>query len=77
MFNRAVRSPPSFPLKPPERCPHCDSPNITTKGRRLKKLEIVRLYICRACDRRFTPCRRLRAQAGGRWDILNGRSFPV
>jgi hypothetical protein len=25
------------------------------KGRRLKKLETVRLYRCRACDRGFTP----------------------
>jgi len=55
MFNRALRSPPLSPVKPPERCPHCDSPKITTKGSRLKKLETVLLYHCRACDRRFTP----------------------
>ena len=41
--------------KPPEHCPYCYSPNIRVKGRRLKKLETVRLYICRACDHRFTP----------------------
>lgn len=55
MFNRAARSPAPSPVKPPERCPHCGSPNITTKGRRLKKLETLRLYHCRACARRFTP----------------------
>jgi hypothetical protein len=55
MFNPAVRSPPSSPVKPPERCPYCDSRKIATKARRLKKLETVRLYHCGACDRRFTP----------------------
>jgi len=55
MFNRAVRSPPSSPVKAPDRCPHCGSPKIAAKGRRLKKLETIRLYHCRACDRRFTP----------------------
>jgi hypothetical protein len=55
MFNRTVRSPPPSPVKPPERCPYCSSPKITAKGRRLKKLETVRLYNCRACDRSFTP----------------------
>jgi ribosomal protein S14 len=44
MFNRAVRSPPSSPVKAPERCPHCGSPKIAAKGRRLKKLETIRLY---------------------------------
>jgi hypothetical protein len=53
---RAIRSrPPPSPVKPPERCPYCGSPKIATKGRRLKKLETVRLYHCRACDRGFTP----------------------
>jgi len=55
MPKRPPRSPPSSPIKPPERCPYCYSPNIRPKGRRLKKLESVRLYICRACKRRFTP----------------------
>jgi transposase-like protein len=55
MLNRPVRSPPPSPVKPPERCPHCGSPKIATKGSRLKKLETVRLYHCRACDRGFTP----------------------
>ena len=55
MFNRAVRSPPPSPVKPPERCPYCGSPKIATKGRRLKKLETVSVYHCRTCDRRFTP----------------------
>jgi transposase-like protein len=55
MFKRAARSPPPSPVKPPERCPHCHSPKIAAKGRRLKKLETVPVYVCRACDRRFTP----------------------
>jgi transposase-like protein len=54
MPKRPARSPPS-PIKPPERCPYCYSPNIRAKSRRFKKLETVRIYICRACERRFTP----------------------
>ncbi len=55
MSKRTARSPPSSPIKPPERCPYCYSKNIRAKGSRLKKLETVRMYICRACQRRFTP----------------------
>ena len=55
MLNRAARSPPLSPVKPPERCPYCGSPKIAAKGRRLKKLETIRIYQCKACDRRFTP----------------------
>jgi hypothetical protein len=58
MLNHAANTPatPSpSPVKPPERCPDCGSPKITTRGRRLKKLETIRIYQCRACDRRFTP----------------------
>jgi hypothetical protein len=58
---------PPAPAKPPERCPHCGSPDITAKGRRNKKLETVRLYRCRACDRRFTP--------GPRG--FRGKTYPV
>ena len=35
MFNRALRSPPPSPVKPPERRPFCESAKITAKGRRL------------------------------------------
>lgn len=56
MLNRPSSAEPrSSPVKPPERCPHCRSRDIATKGRRRKKLETVRLYHCRACDRGFTP----------------------
>jgi len=58
MLNGAANTratPAPSPVKPPERCPHCGSRKITTRGRRLKKLETIRLYQCRACDRRFTP----------------------
>src|SRR5271157_2109550 len=43
------------PIKPPERCPHCNSRRLTKKGARQKKLERVPLYRCRACGRTFTP----------------------
>jgi transcription elongation factor Elf1 len=55
MLDHALKSRPPSPVKPPERCPYCESTKITTKGRRLKKLEEVRVYQCRTCDRRFTP----------------------
>lgn len=62
----AARPPPS-PIKAPERCLHCGSPDIAARGSRRNKLETVRLYHCRACDRRFTP--RPRA--------LRGKTYPV
>jgi len=55
MLERATPSRPPSPVKPPERCPYCESAKITTKGHRLKKLEEVRVYQCRTCERRFTP----------------------
>jgi transposase-like protein len=42
-------------IKPPARCPHCNSPKIGAKGSRRKKLETVRLYRCHSCRRTFTP----------------------
>jgi transposase-like protein len=67
MLNRAVRLPSYSPVKPPERCPRCGSPKIAPKGRRLKKLETVRIYHCRACDSRFTPGPR----------ALRGKTYPL
>jgi hypothetical protein len=63
---QAARPPPS-PIKAPERCPHCASPRIAPKGSRRKKHETVRLYHCRACNRRFTPGPR----------ALRGKTYPV
>jgi DNA-directed RNA polymerase subunit RPC12/RpoP len=40
-------------IKPPTRCPHCDSTRLIKKGTRAKKLERVPLYRCRACGRTF------------------------
>jgi len=40
-------------IKPPERCPHCNSKRLIKKGTRRKKLENVPLYRCRACGRTF------------------------
>ena len=41
--------------KHPEACPHCGSRNVTRKGTRRKKLEIVQLWRCASCKRKFTP----------------------
>jgi transposase-like protein len=41
--------------KHPERCPHCGSTQITRKGTRRKKIEIVQLWRCTSCKRVFTP----------------------
>jgi hypothetical protein len=46
---------PDSPIKPPERCPSCNSRSIAPKGSRTKKLEKVRLYRCQSCGRSFTP----------------------
>jgi len=74
MTNRSPPPPPPPPpqlpsseIKPPERCVHCGSPDIAPRGRRSKKLETVRIYQCRACDRRFTPGPR----------ALRGKTYPV
>src|ERR1700681_1846759 len=42
-------------IKPPERCPHCNSKRLIKKGTRKKKLEDVPLFRCRACGRTFAP----------------------
>ncbi len=41
--------------KEPEACPRCGSHNVTRRGRRKKKLEIVQLWRCSACKRVLTP----------------------
>src|SRR5437899_7049728 len=41
--------------KQPEACPHCGSHNLTRRGTRKKKLEIVQLWRCASCKRVFTP----------------------
>ena len=41
--------------KDAEACPHCGSHNVTRRGTRRKKLEIVQLWRCKACKRTFTP----------------------
>src|SRR5205823_11822127 len=52
-------TPPAIPsasaVKPAERCPQCRSRKIAPKGRRLKKLETIRLYHCRGCGHGFAP----------------------
>jgi transposase-like protein len=39
----------------PEACPHCGGRNLTRRGTRKKKLEIVQLWRCASCKRVFTP----------------------
>jgi len=41
--------------KQPESCPYCGDRNLTLRGTRRKKLEIVQLWRCAACKRTFTP----------------------
>src|SRR2546429_4782278 len=41
--------------KQPEACPHCGGHNLTRRGMRKKKLEIVQLWHCASCKRTFTP----------------------
>src|ERR1700722_19679198 len=42
-------------IKPPERCPHCNSKRLIKKGTRKKNLEDVTLFRCRACGLTFAP----------------------
>jgi transposase-like protein len=41
--------------KVPETCPYCGGHNLTRRGTRKKKLEIVQLWRCASCKRVFTP----------------------
>lgn len=41
--------------KDAETCPHCGSHIVARRSTRTKKLEIVQLWRCTACKRRFTP----------------------
>jgi transposase-like protein len=41
--------------KVPEACPYCGGRNLTRRGVRKKKLEIVQLWRCSSCKRVFTP----------------------
>src|ERR1019366_6702481 len=42
-------------IRPPDRCPHCNSKRLIKKGSHKKKLETVPLYRCRSCGRTFAP----------------------
>jgi transposase-like protein len=46
---------PASTIKPPDRCPYCNSPRLIKKGARRKKLEHVPLLRCRSCGRTFAP----------------------
>ncbi len=58
---------PRSPIKPPDRCPFCNSRSIAPKGNRAKKLETIRLYRCKSCGRTFTPGPR----------ALRNKTFPL
>src|ERR1700680_3010910 len=55
MHPRAPVAAKHYPIKIPERCPHCNSKRLIKKGTRKKKLEDVPLFRCRACGRTFAP----------------------
>ena len=38
-----------------ERCPYCSNRHIIKHGRRRNKHQTVQYYLCRACDKMFTP----------------------
>lgn len=44
-----------YTVKQPDACPYCGSRNLTRRGTRMKKLEIVQLWRCVSCKRTFTP----------------------
>ncbi len=50
---RAARAP--LTSKQPDACPHCGGHNVSRRGTRTKKLEIVQLWRCASCKRVFTP----------------------
>jgi len=50
---RVARAP--LTSKQPEACPYCGNRNLTRRGTRKKKLEIVQLWRCASCKRVFTP----------------------
>jgi DNA-directed RNA polymerase subunit RPC12/RpoP len=68
-LNNTLRSPDprTSPIKPPERCPHCNSRRLIKKGARQKKLERVPLYRCRSCGRTFAPGPR----------VVRNKTYPV
>ncbi len=50
---RVARAP--LTSKQPDACPHCGGHNVSRRGTRTKKLEIVQLWRCASCKRVFTP----------------------
>jgi len=46
-------------------CPYCNSKEFVKRGTRKKTLEVVQLYLCRACNRTFTS------------QFIKGRHFPM
>ena len=48
-------------------CPHCGSTNLTRRGTRKKKFEIVQLWRCSACKSVFTP----------NPDAMRNRTYPL
>lgn len=42
-------------VKPVNRCPYCHGADIIKSGHRQKKLEKVQVFLCRHCNKKFTP----------------------
>jgi hypothetical protein len=54
MIKPAPKNPPAQ-IKSVTACPYCASSDILKKRKRRKKYEVVQLYRCKRCRRRFTP----------------------
>ena len=48
-----------------ERCIFCHGKSIRREGKRRKKLELVQIWYCRACDRTFSP------------QLAKGKTYPL
>ncbi len=60
-------APDPLPAQEPfaESCPYCASKHFVKRGVRKKKLEIVQLYLCRACKKTFTA------------QFIKGKRYPL
>lgn len=61
----ARRAIPAANLKKIKKCPYCHGSNFVKCGFRIKKLEKVQVYLCKHCQKKFTPL------------ITRGKTYPV
>lgn len=62
---KAISPAPEAETKPVSNCPYCRGKDIIKSGRRKKKLETVQVYLCRHCQKKFTPL------------ITKSKTYPV